>query len=217
MSGELNPYDVLGVKKTATERVIRDAYRKLSKVHHPDAGGKTEQFAALVAAHQILTDTPRRAWYDEHGFDRGPEEQIRTRAFSTLSAHVQAILMADEEPRGNLVEAMRKVLNDQLQKQRNEGRANHDKVLKRLAKLQGKFKAKRGKVDEFASILSGHKREVEMSLRNLQSTILVNETALRILDDYTFEEETLWVQPGLRSWNQSRQHSSASSTSSMGY
>lgn len=192
----LNPYDVLGVKRSATDRQVRDAFRRLSKIHHPDAGGKTEQFAALVAAHVLLTDAPRRAWYDEHGWDRGADTALQGRAVATLSAHVQAILVMDKEPQGNLIVHMRKVINDQLAKQRGEGMVNHDRILKRLARLEGKFKAKRGKTDEFASILSGHKREVEMSRRALMTTILVNEAALRILEDYTFQEDP---QPGLMS------------------
>lgn len=186
---ELNPYEVLGVRRNATERMIRDAYRRLSRTHHPDAGGSTDQFAALANAMTLLTDAPRRAWYDEHGWDRGPDTVIRGRAIQTLATHIQAVLMADEEPRGNLLQHMRLALQQQLEKQRSEGVHNHDKVLRRLNKLHNKFRVRGKTANEFASILAGHKMEVEKSRRGLMMGILVNETALRILEDYTFEED----------------------------
>ena len=34
-----DPYEILGVQKTDNEAVIRSAYRKLAKRHHPDANG----------------------------------------------------------------------------------------------------------------------------------------------------------------------------------
>ncbi len=191
MSEDPNPYEVLGVRRNATDRTIRDAYRKLSKVHHPDAGGKTEQFAALVAAQQILTDAPRRAWYDEHGYDRGPAEVIRGRAMTALSAHVQAVLMADQEPTGNLVQHMRRVVEGQLHKQRTEAMVNHDKVLARLKKIEGRFHTKKNAENAFTAIIEGHRREVEKSRRGLELGILVNEEVLRILEEYDYEEERI--------------------------
>ncbi len=38
-----DPYETLGVQKTDSEAVIRSAYRKLAKRHHPDVNpGKPE-------------------------------------------------------------------------------------------------------------------------------------------------------------------------------
>jgi hypothetical protein len=44
-------WEVLGIERTATKMDIQNAYRALSKVHHPDAGGDAERFRRLRAAY----------------------------------------------------------------------------------------------------------------------------------------------------------------------
>jgi curved DNA-binding protein CbpA len=43
-------YEVLGVKEGATREDIRSAFRALSLVHHPDRGGKDEDFKRINEA-----------------------------------------------------------------------------------------------------------------------------------------------------------------------
>ena len=64
-------YDVLGVKKNATDKEIKSAYRKLAKKYHPDAnpGDKRaeEKFKELSEAYDILKDPEKRKLYDRFG------------------------------------------------------------------------------------------------------------------------------------------------------
>jgi curved DNA-binding protein len=66
-----NLYDTLGVKQDASEDAIRKAYRKLARKHHPDVnpGNKAaeDKFKAISSAYEILSDTKKRAAYDEFG------------------------------------------------------------------------------------------------------------------------------------------------------
>jgi DnaJ-class molecular chaperone len=50
-SGRSAWFDVLGVKADATKADIRNAFRALSKIHHPDAGGAAEDFKRLRHAY----------------------------------------------------------------------------------------------------------------------------------------------------------------------
>jgi len=72
-------YDVLGVSKTATEKEISSAYRKLAKKYHPDLhpGDKIaeEKFRELSRAHEILRDKDKRARYDRGEIDEQGHEQ----------------------------------------------------------------------------------------------------------------------------------------------
>jgi DnaJ-class molecular chaperone len=65
-----DPYDVLGVQRTADAAAIKSAFRKLAKKHHPDANKgdpkSAQRFAEINSAYEILGDQAKRA-----AFDRG--------------------------------------------------------------------------------------------------------------------------------------------------
>ena len=64
-------YEVLGVDKGAGEREIKKAYKKLAMKYHPDRtqGDKAleEKFKEIQEAYEVLTDTQKRAAYDQYG------------------------------------------------------------------------------------------------------------------------------------------------------
>lgn len=66
-----NPYEVLGVARTAELSEIKTAYRQLAKKHHPDrnAGNKEseERFKEISEAYAILRDPANRESYDRFG------------------------------------------------------------------------------------------------------------------------------------------------------
>lgn len=80
-----DPYDILGVQKTADEAAIRAAYRKLAKRHHPDVNpGKpdaAERFKEISAAHDLLSDKDKRARYDRGELDAAGNEVPPQRPF----------------------------------------------------------------------------------------------------------------------------------------
>jgi DnaJ-class molecular chaperone len=64
-------YAVLGVAKTATEKEIKQAFRKLARKHHPDVnpGDKAAEakFKEISEANEVLSDPAKRQKYDELG------------------------------------------------------------------------------------------------------------------------------------------------------
>ena len=66
-----NPYEVLGVPKTATEEDIKSAYKQKVKEHHPDVGGDEEACKQLNVAYETLIDKDRRSEYDAGGVKMG--------------------------------------------------------------------------------------------------------------------------------------------------
>ena len=64
-------YDVLGVKRGASDNEIKQAYRKLARKFHPDLnpGDKVaeEKFKELQEAYDVLSDPENRKLYDQYG------------------------------------------------------------------------------------------------------------------------------------------------------
>lgn len=70
-------YDILGVSKTASQEEIKKAYRKQALEWHPDRNKSAEaekKFKEINEAYEILSDTEKRAAYDQFGhaaFEQG--------------------------------------------------------------------------------------------------------------------------------------------------
>ena len=64
-------YETLGVNRDASESEIKKAYRKLAMKYHPDRNPDSkaaeEKFKEVKEAYEILSDTQKRAAYDEYG------------------------------------------------------------------------------------------------------------------------------------------------------
>ena len=66
MAKTTNYYEVLGVRREASQAEIRNAYRNLAKTLHPDhPGGSAEKFSRIQEANAILSDPDRRREHDE--------------------------------------------------------------------------------------------------------------------------------------------------------
>ena len=74
-------YATLGVAKTATEKEIKQAYRKLARKTHPDVnpGDKTAElrFKSINEAYEVLGDPDKRRKYDELGANWRQYEQAQ--------------------------------------------------------------------------------------------------------------------------------------------
>ena len=77
MAEKRDYYEVLGVSKTATPEEIKKAYRKKAIQYHPDKnpGDKEaeEKFKEAAEAYDVLSDSEKRARYDQFGHSMGPQ------------------------------------------------------------------------------------------------------------------------------------------------
>jgi DnaJ-class molecular chaperone len=68
-----NPYDVLGVSRSADEAEIKKAFRKLAKAYHPDRNKNDakaqDRFAEVNQAYEILGDAKKREQFDRGAID----------------------------------------------------------------------------------------------------------------------------------------------------
>lgn len=90
-------YSILGIDRNATEKEIKDAYRKLAMKHHPDRGGNEEEFKKINAAYEVLGSPESRDKYDNpsyttynnphSGFRQASEEEMREHFADFFRAH----------------------------------------------------------------------------------------------------------------------------------
>lgn len=88
---ELNHYQTLQVSPRATQAEIKQSYRRLAKLFHPDSQQETanhEQIVRLNAAYEILSDPQRREFYDR---------QLRTGSFSAVGTWQQRTKTAQKQ------------------------------------------------------------------------------------------------------------------------
>jgi molecular chaperone DnaJ len=91
-------YEILGVSRTAEEREIKKAYKRLAMKYHPDRnqGDKEAEakFKEIKEAYEILTDAQKRAAYDQYGHAAFEQGGMGAAAVVLAAARISAISLA---------------------------------------------------------------------------------------------------------------------------
>ena len=86
-------YETLGVSRTASEKEIRAAFRRLARKHHPDVNHADKdaeaRFKEINEAHQVLSDPESRKKYDRYGANwKHADQNGRGRERGAVAFHV---------------------------------------------------------------------------------------------------------------------------------
>lgn len=204
-------YAELGVSIDADEKTIRAAYRRRSKETHPDAGGNSEKFARTQTALAVLTDPDARRRYDETGeIDEKPVDNARAEAVGLIDAEFDPLVndfiakgfRPQDDPRNCDVVDIIKV--------RIAGRIAADQRMIEIGRKAVAFYAdmsrrirlkKVGGENPLARRFDDLVRESEKSIEAIDRSIKVAQLALKILDDYEFEQDLAPTAPSTDRYN----------------
>jgi curved DNA-binding protein len=74
-------YKVLGIEKNASDKEIKQAFRKLARKYHPDVNpgdiGAEQKFKEINEAHEVISDPEKRRKYDQLGANWKQYEQYQ--------------------------------------------------------------------------------------------------------------------------------------------
>lgn len=77
-------YKILGIDKTATDKDVKNAYRKLARKYHPDLHPNDKEakakFQQINEANEVLSDPEKRKKYDQYGKDWKHAEEFERAA-----------------------------------------------------------------------------------------------------------------------------------------
>ena len=177
-------YDTLGVDEDASEKEIKDAYRKESKKHHPDAGGDEEKFKKAADAYAILSNPEKRKQYDETGSTDGSDPlagimgEMSQLFFKVISENKKDIQYT------NIIDIMLKVLSNAISLAKND-KTQKDKEIAKTKTLLGRVKRKNDDSENFfEGIIKGRIQQLQHDKLLINNQIKRFEFMIDFIDVY---------------------------------
>jgi curved DNA-binding protein CbpA len=179
-----NPYDVLGVDKTASRDDVRKAYKRKARKFHPDRpGGDQDKMRALNVAYAVLENPERRRRFDTDG-RVDPPQSIDELARSKILAVLMPALEGDES--NNPLDVTLCDLRNDI----NGMHAARRKFKNTIARLERRLKRLKGPPGNFIAFAIGAQinaaREV---LSKIDRDEEIWKRAIEILKDYEYEQK----------------------------
>jgi len=106
-------YKILGVDRSADDKTIKQAYRRLARKHHPDvskAKGSADRFKEINEAYEVLSDPEKRQRYDSLGPDWQRFAQAGSGPFGGFRVHFEGA--ADPGDLGGFSDFFRTIFGD---------------------------------------------------------------------------------------------------------
>lgn len=183
----MNLYEILGIKKTATPKKIKEAYRQQSKIHHPDTGGDAQKFHLISKAYKILIDEAKKKRYDAgENVDQILESSINQEknAQNILMRMFCEIVVQIDPETNDIVELMRKNLNNLLKQLENN--LNIQMVRKkRFEETIKRIKSKENNI--FIDVAQAQIDEVERIIKKIEIERKDFEVAIKFLENFNYD------------------------------
>ena len=179
----MNPYTELDVPVDASLETIKQRYRTLAQMHHPDKGGDEEVFKRIKLAYEILSDPVRRKQYDITG------ETTTTNAKDEAVANIVQILLhvvptfnVDQDDLILIAEMETRTMLDLVHKDIGVT----ERYILNLEKVLSKLRIKTEGENLLSSFIFNQIQQRKQELESFQRRIQVCNLMLEILKDYEY-------------------------------
>ena len=185
LNTSMNLYEDLDLPKHCAFDDIKQQYRHLAGIHHPDKGGDPEKFKRIKFAYEVLMDPARRKLYDEtNSTHQAPK--VEAEAITQLASVFFRIIANIDLNAGNLIDTMRNDINGELM--RNE--LDIAQCIKYSANLTVAKQKLIHKKPQEENILLGF-LETQLTIRNNDLKIFNQrketlDHMLKLLEDYQY-------------------------------
>ena len=187
-------YEFLGVDKEATQKDIKKAYLKLSKVCHPDTEeGSEEKFTELNEAYRILSNKELRKMYDEGGDLEEVKKESNGLVKRVFSIFEEALnsngFVPDHE---DIFKIMRELCNDKELKMKRDIQTVQNEI-KNLEAIQFRMK----NADIFKAYLDDQKEDNKERIGKIEQEIRYISQVLSFIEncEYEVDEDDEWDIP----------------------
>ena len=190
----MNPYTELDVPVDASLETIKQRYRTLAQMHHPDKGGDEELFKRIKLAYEILSDPVRRKQYDITG------ETTTTNAKDEAVANLVQILLhvvpnfnVDQDDLIHIAEMETRAMLDLV----NKDIGVTERYIINLEKVSNKLRIKTEGENILNSFVINQIKQRKQELETFQRRVQVCNLMLEILKDYEYGLRNLIFEPPL--------------------
>jgi len=188
----MNPYTELDVPVDASLETIRQRYRTLAQMHHPDKGGNEELFKCIKLAYEILSDPVRRKQYDITG------ETTTTNAKDEAVANIVQILLhivpnfnVDQDDLIHMAEVETRTMLDLVHKDIGIT----ERYIINLEKVISKLRIKTDSENILTGFIANQIQQRKNELVDFQHRVQVCTLMLEILKDYEYGLRNLIFEP----------------------
>jgi curved DNA-binding protein CbpA len=179
----MNPYTELDVPVDASLEIIKQRYRTLAQMHHPDKGGDEELFKRIKLAYEILSDPVRRKQYDITG------ETTTTNAKDEAIANIVQILLhvvpslnVDQDDLIQIAEIETRTMLDLVHKDISVT----ERYIVNLEKVSSKLRIKTSGENILNTFIVHQIQQRKQELDNFHRRVQVCSLMLEILKDYEY-------------------------------
>jgi len=188
----MNPYTELDVPVDASLETIKQRYRTLAQMHHPDKGGDEELFKRIKLAYEILSDPVRRKQYDITG------ETTTTNAKDEAIANIVQILLhvvpsfdVEQDDLIQIAEIETRTMLELIHKDAGVT----ERYIINLEKVSSKLRIKTSSENILNTFILHQIQQRKQELETFQRRVQVCNLMLEILKDYEYGLRNLIFEP----------------------